>query len=106
MENITIGQIGSTIGKLTIIVGFFIAIFKWYKSNFMDKFNNIEGRLQAWEDTTRNQGKEMQESKSERLILLKGQLACLEALQQNGVSEPVMQAINEIKTYLINKSHE
>ncbi len=106
MNNITVGQIVGAMGKLTIIVGFFIAIFKWYKLNFMDKFNTIESRLQALEDTTRNQGKEMQESKSERLILLKGQLACLEALQQNGVSEPVMQAINEIKTYLINKSHE
>jgi guanylate kinase len=106
MENITVGQIVGAIGTLTVIVGFFVAIFKWYKSNFTDKFNDIESRLQELEDKTKNQGKEMQESKNERLILLKGQLACLEGLQQNGVSEPVTQAINEIKTYLINKSHE
>lgn len=45
MNNITIGQIIGTIGGLTVIVDFFVAIFKWYKSNFMNKFNNIEGRL-------------------------------------------------------------
>lgn len=106
MDNITIGQIITAIGALTVIVGFFAAIFKWYKTNITDKFNDIESRLQEVENKTKNQSKEMQESKNERLILLKGQLACLEGLQQNGVSEPVTQAIDEIKTYLINKSHE
>lgn len=106
MENITIGQIVGAMGVLTIIVGFFAAIFKWYKSNFTDKFEDIESRLKELEEKTQNQGKEIQESKSERLILLKGQLACLEGLQQNGANGPVTQAINEIKTYLINKSHE
>jgi len=64
MENITVGQIVGAIGTLTVIVGFFVAIFKWYKSNFIDKFNNIESRLQELEDKTKNQGKEMQESKN------------------------------------------
>ena len=106
MENIKVGQIVGAIGTLTVIVGFFVAIFKWYKSSFTDKFNNIEGRLKELEEKTKGQDKEIQESKSERLILLKGQLACLEGLQQNGANGPVTQAINEIKTYLINKSHE
>lgn len=106
MENITIGQIAGAIGVLTIIVGFFVAIFKWYKSNFTDKFEDIESRLQELENKSNSQGKEIQESKSERLILLKAQLACLEGLQQNGANGPVTEAINEIKTYLINKSHE
>lgn len=106
MENITIGQIVATMGILTVIVGFFVAIFKWYKTNFSDKFSRIEKRLDALEEKTEFQDKEIKESKEERLILLKGQLACLKGLREKGCNGPVTKGIEDLETYLINKSHE
>ena len=106
MDNITVGQIVAAMGTLTIIVGFFVAIFKWYKINFSDKFLKIEKRLDALEEKTEFQDKEIQESKEERLILLKGQLACLKGLKEQGCNGPVTKAISDIEGYLINKSHE
>ena len=47
-----------------------------------------------------------EESKKERLILLKGQLACLKGLQEQGCNGSVTQAIGDIENYLIDKSHE
>ena len=39
------------------------------------------------------------------MILLKGQLACLQGLKQGGANGPVTQAIEEINNYLMSKSH-
>lgn len=106
MNNITIGQIVGAMGTLTVIVGFFVAIFKWYKTNFTNKFIGIEKRLEDLEKKTNRQEHEIKESKEERLILLKGQLACLKGLEERGCNGPVTKAINDIESYLINKSHE
>ena len=117
MESLTIGQIATAIGTLTVIVGFFVAIFKWYKSHITDEFaklnkklddhiNLADKKIEAIEEKTEIQNKEMQESKEERLILLKGLLACLEGLKQGGANGPVTRAIAEINDYLLGKSHE
>lgn len=106
MENITIGQIVAGIGIITVIVGFFISIFKFYKSNFTDKFFKIEKRLDVLEQNDKNQDADIKESKEERLILLKAQLACLKGLKEQGCNGPVTQEITNIENYLINKSHE
>jgi hypothetical protein len=107
VEDITIGQIISTIGGLTVIVGFFVTIIKWYKKNFTDKFANIEERLVVLEEKEVIYQKELQDSKDERLILLKGQLACLKGLHNDlKCNGPVTQGIKEVEEYLIRKSHE
>ena len=105
MENITIGQIISVLTCLSVLAGFFIAIFKFYKSNFSDKFTKLDKRVTALEERMDQQENEMGESKEERLILLKSQLACLEGLKQQGANGPVTKAIDEINEYLINKTH-
>lgn len=106
MESITLGQIAAAIGMLTLIVGFFAAIFKWYKSHITDKFNTIDEEIETLKRTVKSLQGEMKESKEERLILLKGQLACLEGLKQGGANGPVTKAIEEINNYLIGKTHE
>ncbi len=118
MENITIGQIAAAIGILSVIGGFFIAIFKWYKSHITDEFTKLhkkldehiiaaDKRIEAAEEKVNIQDKEMQESKEERLILLKGLLACLKGLHNDlHCNGPVTQGIAEVEEYLINKSHE
>ena len=118
MENITIGQIAAAVGTLTIIVGFFAAIFKWYKSHITDEFLKINKKLddhmkvadkkiETIEGKVAFQDKEMQESKEERLILLKGLLACLKGLHNDlNCNGPVTQGIADLEEYLIKKSHE
>ena len=46
------------------------------------------------------------DSKEERLILLKAQLACLKGLKEQGCNGPVSQAIGDIEEYLLKKSHD
>lgn len=98
MENITLGQIGQAVALITTIGALFFAIFKWYK-NKSDKLNDLEQRVIALE-------KDSKDNKQENLILLKGQLACLKGLKEQGCNGPVTQSINEIETYLLNKSHD
>ncbi len=107
MENITIGQIISAITGLTIIVGFFVAIFKWYKKNIADRFATIEKRVNIIEQMEKNYRKELQDSKEERFILLRGQLACLKGLHDDlKCNGPVSQGIKDLEEYLMKKSHE
>lgn len=107
MENITLGQIGTAIGLLTVIVGFFAAIFKWYKSHITNKFDEIDKRVNDLERVVKSLQGEMKESKEERLILLKGQLACLKGLHNDlNCNGPVTQGIADLEEYLIKKSHE
>jgi len=107
MENVTLGQIIAWIVGLTTIVGFFVAIFKWYKAAFDDRFDKIEKRLDNVESTYEKQGEEIKDSKEERLILLNGLLACLKGLHNDlNCNGPVTQGIKEIEDYLIRKSHE
>lgn len=106
MENITIGQIISAITGLTIIVGFFVAIFKWYKKNITDRFASVEKRVSIIETMEKNYRKELQDSKDERLILVRGLLACLKGLAEQGCNGAVTQGIVDLEKHLIDKSHE
>lgn len=106
MDNITIGQIATTCGTITVLVGFVVAIYKFIKKVVLDKINkNTEDIKQLQIDVTKLQC-EVKESKEERLILLKGQLACLKGLKEQGCNGPVTQAIKDIEAYIISKSHE
>ncbi len=107
MDNITIGEIIKAIGSITAIAVFFIAIFKWYKSNITDKFKIIDEDIRDLKKSLRNHQEEINESKEERLILLKGQLACLKGLHNDlNCNGPVTQGIADLENYLIKKSHE
>ena len=107
MENITLGQIAGAIGIVTAIAVFFIAIFKWYKSHITDKFNEYDKELEELKRVVKSLQGEMKESKEERLILLKGQLACLKGLHNDlNCNGPVTQGIADLENYLIKKSHE
>lgn len=107
MENITIGQIISAIGGLTVIIGFVVTIVKWYKKNFTDRFLNIEERIETLEEKETDYQKIVHDSKEERLILLEGLLACLKGLHNDlNCNGPVTQGIEKVEKYLLAKSHE
>lgn len=107
METITLGQIVAAIGIITVITGFFAAIFKWYKSHIINKFEEHEKEIEELKRVVKSLQGEMKESKEERLILLKGQLACLKGLHNDlNCNGPVTQGIADLENYLIKKSHE
>ena len=123
MENITLGQIVTAIGTLSVLVGFFIGIYKFIKKVVLDKINQNTMDIKDLkfdvsnikEDTkdikelkfdVENLKKDNKDSKEERLIMIKGLLACLKGLKEQGCNGPVTQAINNIEEYLMDKSHD
>ena len=118
IENITLGQIAATIGILTLIVGFFATIFKWYKSHITDEFKKLNDKLdlhikgadkkiETIENKVAIQEKEMKDSKEERLVMINGLLACLKGLHDDlNCNGPVTQGIADLEEYLLKKSHE
>ena len=113
MDNITIGQIVSSMGIITVIGGFVIAIYKWYKTSFTDKFDSIDdkfdeidNRLTFVENKRIEYEMEVQNSKNERMILLRGLLAALKGLDGMGCDKVVSKSINEIENYMVEKSHD
>lgn len=99
MENITLGQIASAISLLLVISGFFLALFKWYKSKITDRLDNFEKRISLLESDSKT-------NKEENALLLKGQLACLKGLKEQGCNGPVTQSILEIENYLLKEAHK
>lgn len=106
MENITIGQVVASIGIVGTIAGFFTAIYKFIKKVVLDKIAKNTADIERLERKIEAIEVEIKEGKEERLILLKGQLACLKGLKEQGCNGPVTQGIKDIEEYLINKSHE
>lgn len=99
MENITLGQIAKTISLILVISGFFLAIFKWYKTKIMNRLDNFEIRITTLEGESKT-------NKKENALLLKGQLACLKGLKEQGCNGPVTQSILEIENYLLEQAHK
>lgn len=106
MDNITIGQIVGVCGTLTVLAGFFFGIYKFIKKVVLDKIaKNTEDIKQLQAKIEKIEAEQI-DSKEERLILLKGQLACLKGLKEQGCNGAVTQAIHDIENYVISKSHE
>lgn len=106
MENVTVGQIVTAIGIIGTLAGFVTAVYKFIKKVVLDKINKNTENIKVLQSEMRNLKSEIKESKEERLILLKGQLACLKGLKEQGCNGPVSQAIKDIEEYILEKSHE
>lgn len=106
MENVTVGQIVTAIGIIGTLAGFVTAVYKFIKKVVLDKINKNTEDIKVLQSEMRNLKSEIKESKEERLILLKGQLACLKGLKEQGCNGPVSQAIKDIEEYILEKSHE
>ena len=106
MENITIGQIVAAIGVISVIGAFIGGLYKWYKKSFSDRFTKIERRLDFVEKKREEYEKEVQNSKEERTILLRGELAALKGLKEMGCNNAVTHSIQEIEEYMMLRSHD
>ena len=106
MENITIGQIAGAIGIITVIAGFVVSVWHLIQIKIFDKIDSNTKRIEKLENDTVRLKSEIVDSKEERLILLKAQLACLKGLKEQGCNGPVTKAIGDIEAYLLKKSHD
>lgn len=106
MENVTIGQIVTGLGIVGTLAGFVTAVYKFIKKVVLDKINKNKEDIKALQQKVEALEKETKEGKEERLILLKGELACLKGLKEQGCNGSVTQAIKDIEEYIIAKSHE
>ena len=106
MENVTVGQIVTAIGIIGTLAGFVTAIYKFIKKVVLDKINKNTADIKVLQEKVQVIEDEIKEGKEERLILLKGQLACLKGLKEQGCNGPVTQAIQDIEEYILKKSHE
>lgn len=113
MENITIGQLVGAVGTISVLAGFFIGIYKLIKQVVLDKIekntkdiDRLEEEIKKIISRIEKLEEESSDSKEERLILLKGQLACLKGLKEQGCNGPVTKGIEDIEEYLVKKSHD
>lgn len=127
MEQITIGQIVSAIGVISVIAtfigGIIVAVSKWWKSRVTDKFTAIDNKIGTMEKSVDNRFEKVEErleyveikrnqyeqevesSKLERKVLLKGELAALKGLYEISKNDMLANSIQEIEEYMVEKSH-
>lgn len=86
---ITTDLIMTTGAVISVIVAFFTFLYKFF----------------GWIQEQGKQSKEIQSLKTEQRIILKGVLACLDGLQQQGCNHTVPQARQELEDYLNDKAH-
>lgn len=109
MENITIGQIAIALGVIAGIAGSIKGIvalvqlfFNWLEE-YRKKKNEQESLRRDIDKLKNRHDKDMEESRETDKVLIKGILACLKGLQEQGCNGPVTKGIKDIETYLINK---
>ena len=105
MESITIGQIAGAIGIISIIGAFVGKIVMGYKKAIPDRFKKIEERLTFVEEKREEYEQEVEKSKEERMILLRGELAALKGLKEMGCNDAVTHSISEIEDYMLLTTH-
>lgn len=106
MDNITIGQIVGAISSISIIIGFIVMIYNLVKKSTLDRIKKNEDDIKELKKQVELLNVEVQDSKEERLILIKAQLACLKGLKELKANGPVTKAIGDIEEYLVKKSHD
>ena len=105
MENLTLQQIAAGIGIIVAILTPLIAVYKVYKKNIEDRFQNISKTLEKQQTEIDILKKESMINKNENLLLIKSVQACLKGLKEQGCNGPVTEAINNIDEYLLKASH-
>lgn len=98
------------IGTIGVIGGFTAtivkAIMKWYKTKITDRFDRIEQRLDEVESKRDEYEREVRNSKKERELLMRGELACLKGLYAITENDLITNSIKEIEEYMMEKSHD
>ena len=105
MENLTLQQIATGIGIIVAILTPLVAMYKAYKKNVHDKFEQINKIIEKQQNEIEILKKESKINKSENILLIKSVQACLKGLKEQGCNGPVTEAITNIDDYLLKASH-
>lgn len=105
MENVTIGQVIGIIAGVTAIIKFIQLIYELVKKSTLDRISQNAKDIQELKAEVGVLKSEMQDDKEERTIILRGLLACLKGLQEQGCDGAVTESISKIEDYLMKKSH-
>lgn len=87
----TIITLGSFLGALCVIFGYYNKVYKW---------------IQRQDEQDKEQDKEIAEIKDELVVITYGVLASLKGLKEQGCDGPVTDAINAIEKHMNKKAHE
>lgn len=63
-------------------------------------------KVVRWVDKQTKQGEEIKSIQGEQTLLVRGILACLKGLKEQGCNGSVTETIEEIEMHLNNKAHE
>ncbi len=105
MEAITLQQIATGLGIIVAIMTPLIALYKAYKKNIENRFDNIDKIIENQRVEIESLKKESTINKNENLLLIKSVQACLKGLKEQGCNGPVTEAISNIDEYLLKASH-
>lgn len=106
MNNITIGQLIAFIGIVTTIIVFYRLIKGIYDNNIGNPIKVLREDVDKLKEDTKRQDEDIKDSKEERLLLMRGVLACLNGLHEQGCNDTVTKTIREYETYLQDKAHK
>ena len=90
--------ISAVLGALVAIVTYFAKVVRW-----VDKQGKQDKEIQ---EIRRHHEEDMAVIKEEQALLVRGVLACLKGLSEQGCNGPVTQAIREFESYLNEKAHK
>lgn len=105
MEVITLGQIGAGVALIFGIIKFIEYIYNLLRKSTLDKIDKNTKEIEELKAEVGILKSEMQDDKEERTIILRGLLACLKGLQEQGCDGAVTESISNIEDYLMKKSH-
>ncbi len=94
---IDLGAVAAWMGTITAI-GTPLTVLAVKISRFLKRLDNLE----EW---TKHQQEDIEDSKQEREILLRGTLACLKGLREQGCNGPVQKGIEDIEAFLYEEAH-
>lgn len=92
-------------GAISVVSALLLSIFKALKKTVLSRIEANEKRIIALEAWTKAQQTDIIDSMEEKLILLRGTRACLEALRDGHANGNVTTAIKEISDYIDKKAH-
>lgn len=106
MEFVTLGQIGAGVALIFGIIKFIEYVYNLLKKSTLDKISQNTSDIKKLQAEVGVLKSEMQDDKEERTIILRGLLACLKGLQEQGCDGAVTESISNIEEYLMKKSHD
>lgn len=88
----------AVLGAAVTIAAYFAKIVRW-----VDKQKKQDADIKALHD---KHDADMAAVKQELSLIIEGQLACLQGLQEQGCNGPVTAAVKKIETHLNKRAHE